>query len=70
MEKQDTDMDTDLDLSQTRMHQAALSCGLPKAMNNPQPGDEHISSFDAVDANWFVFDVSLKLALKSLCMKL
>ena len=43
---------------------------LARAMNNPQPGDEHISSFDAVDANWFIFDVPLKLALKSLCMTL
>ena len=52
MEKQDTDLDTDADtntdldpdLSQTRMrmHQAALSCGLARAMNNPLPGDEHI----------------------------
>ena len=57
MEKQDMDLDTDTDLdpSQTRMHQAALSCGPDRAMNNPQPGDEHIFSFESVDANWFIF---------------
>ena len=33
-------------------------------MNNPQPGNEHIPSFDAADANWFTIDVPLKLALE------
>ena len=33
-------------------------------MNNPKPGNEHTFSFDAAGANWFTFDVPLKLAFK------
>ena len=44
MEKQDTDLDTDLNQTCMRMHQAAprngsVACGLARAMNNPQLGN-------------------------------